>query len=90
VAEGVPEHVARVPESFTGRYLAPLLRWRIGDAGPERSCRVSGGVVEGSELVVAGSFTGRYLAPLLRERDAVHEGVGLSLWRRNIPAEAVS
>ena len=25
VAEGTPEHVAKVPESYTGRFLAPLL-----------------------------------------------------------------
>ncbi|WP_294336602.1 excinuclease ABC subunit UvrA [uncultured Sphingomonas sp.] len=31
VAEGVPEHVAKEPKSFTGRYLAPLLRKPSGD-----------------------------------------------------------
>jgi excinuclease ABC subunit A len=25
VAEGTPEAVARIPESYTGRFLAPLL-----------------------------------------------------------------
>ncbi|WP_288459941.1 excinuclease ABC subunit UvrA [uncultured Sphingomonas sp.] len=32
VAAGVPETVADVPESFTGRYLKPLLRKQRGDA----------------------------------------------------------
>jgi excinuclease ABC subunit A len=31
VAEGVPEAVAEEPKSFTGRYLAPLLRSRLGE-----------------------------------------------------------
>ena len=30
VAEGTPEAVAAEPRSFTGRYLAPLLRGRGG------------------------------------------------------------
>jgi excinuclease UvrABC ATPase subunit len=25
VAEGTPEHVAKTPESYTGRFLAPIL-----------------------------------------------------------------
>ncbi len=25
IAAGTPEHVARIPESYTGQYLAPLL-----------------------------------------------------------------
>jgi excinuclease ABC subunit A len=32
VAEGTPEHVATVPESHTGTFLAPLLADRLGDA----------------------------------------------------------
>jgi excinuclease ABC subunit A len=30
VAQGVPEAVGKVPDSFTGRYLAPLLERRPG------------------------------------------------------------
>lgn len=31
VAKGVPEAVVKEPKSFTGRYLAPLLRKPSGD-----------------------------------------------------------
>lgn len=31
VAQGVPEHVAQQPKSFTGRYLKPLLERGTGD-----------------------------------------------------------
>jgi excinuclease ABC subunit A len=43
VAEGPPEHVARVPQSHTGRYLAEILRaGRRGRAAPdETSARAS-------------------------------------------------
>ncbi|HET7174113.1 MAG TPA: excinuclease ABC subunit A, partial [Nocardioidaceae bacterium] len=44
VAEGTPEQVSRDPDSFTGRFLAPLLR-RRGSAGraakPSRSRRTA-------------------------------------------------
>ena len=32
VAEGPPEHVATVPESFTGRFLAEALREQWGES----------------------------------------------------------
>ncbi len=35
VAEGTPEQVAKVPGSYTGRYLAPLLKPRKAKAAAE-------------------------------------------------------
>lgn len=41
VAEGTPEQVTAVPQSFTGAYLMPLLEW-IGVAAKSPSKRGSG------------------------------------------------
>jgi len=59
IAEGTPEHVAAMPESYTGQFLAPILQGRAAVAGRRRLRSVqgpdTGSSANGSSKSVGGS-----------------------------------
>ena len=84
VAQGTPEQIARVRASYTGRYLAPLLKLapprrvehgRISDLTtltPRVNVRLAKGCVRGDNV----------RRPIVAESMQLQEGVGQALGRR--------